>query len=93
MGVGAHALDELQGRPLQTRIGTDTLVALAALSIAGAAGIGVFASLVWTPWLLPFVAFGAFIVYAYNLELFDGRFHSTSGSLCPGRLPLWRGTS
>ena len=46
MGVGAHALDELQGRPLQTRIGTGTLVALAALSIAGAAGIGVFASLV-----------------------------------------------
>ena len=92
MGVGAHALDELQGRPLQTRIGTGTLVALAALSIAGAAGIGVFASLVWTPWLLPFVAFGAFIVYAYNLELFDGRFHSHLWfALSWGAFPLLAG--
>ncbi len=92
MGVGAHALDELQGRPLQTRIGTGTLVALAALSIAGAAGIGVFAALVWTPWLLPFVAFGAFIVYAYNLELFGGRFHSHFWfALSWGAFPLLAG--
>jgi hypothetical protein len=27
-------------------------------------------------WLLPLVAFGAFVVVAYNLELFGGRFHS-----------------
>lgn len=92
LGVGAHALDELQGRPLQTRIGTGTLVALAALSIAGAAGIGVFASLVWTPWLLPFVAFGAFMVYAYNLELFGGRFHSHLWfALSWGAFPLLAG--
>ena len=92
MGVGAHALDELQGRPLHTRIGTGTLIALAALSIAGAAGIGVFAALVWTPWLLPFVAFGAFIVYAYNLELFGGRFHSDFWfALSWGAFPLLAG--
>jgi hypothetical protein len=30
----------------------------------------------WTAWLLPFVAFGGFIVVAYNLELFGGAFHS-----------------
>ena len=30
LGVGAHALDELNGRPLQTRIPTGVLVALAA---------------------------------------------------------------
>ncbi|MBA2569327.1 MAG: hypothetical protein H0V11_08285 [Actinobacteria bacterium] len=92
MGVGAHALDELQGRPLQTRIGTGTLVALAALSIAGAVGIGVFAALAWTPWLLPFVAFGAFIVYAYNLELVGGRFHSHFWfALSWGAFPLLAG--
>jgi hypothetical protein len=79
MGVGAHALDELQGRPLQTKIDAKVLVALAVASIAAAVGIGVYASLVWTPWLLPMVAFGGFIVFAYNLELFGGRFHS----------PLW----
>ena len=37
MGVASHALDELNGRPLQTRIGDTALVALAVASLAGAA--------------------------------------------------------
>src|SRR4029450_3532107 len=41
VGIGAHALDELHGRPLQTRIPGRMLAALAAVSIAGAAAIGV----------------------------------------------------
>lgn len=89
MGIGAHALDELKGRPLQTTIGSTTLVALAAVSITGACVIGLVAALVWTLWLLPFVAFGAFIVCAYNLELFGGRFHSDLWfALAWGAFPL-----
>jgi hypothetical protein len=76
LGIGAHALDELNGRPLRTRISERILVALAVVSIAAAAAIGVVAALAWTLWLLPFVAFGAFVAAAYNLELFGGRFHS-----------------
>jgi hypothetical protein len=76
MGVGAHALDELHGRPLQTRIPNATLVALALVTIAAAAAIGVAVAIDRTLWLLAFVAFGAFVVVAYNLELFAGRFHS-----------------
>jgi len=76
MGIGAHALDELKGRPLQTRIPERTLWALAATSIAAATALGLYASIAWTWWLAPFVAFGAFIVGAYNLELFGGAFHS-----------------
>ena len=75
MGVGAHALDELQGRPLATRIPRRALWALAAVSIAGAVAIGIAAAVAWTLWLLPLVAFGGFIVCAYNLELWGGRFH------------------
>ncbi len=75
MGVGAHALDELKGRPLRTRIPASVLVALAAASIAGAAVIGIGAALAWDRWLLAFVPAGAFFVVAYNLELFGGRFH------------------
>jgi len=75
LGVGAHALDELQGRPLQTRIGSGTLVALAVVSIAGAVAIGVAVALARDRWLLAFVACGGFLVVAYNLELFGGRFH------------------
>lgn len=76
MGVGAHALDELKGRPLETAIPSRVLWALAAASLAGAAAIGVLAAVWWTPWLLVFVGFGVFIVPVYNLELFGGRFHS-----------------
>jgi hypothetical protein len=89
MGVGAHALDELQGRPLRTRIPKRALVALAAVSIAAAAGIGVAVAVERSLWLLVFVGFGAFIVVAYNLELFGGRFHSDVWfALAWGSFPL-----
>ena len=76
VGVGAHALDELRGRPLQTRIPDAVLMALAAVSIAGACAIGVVGALTFRPWLIALVPVGLFLVVAYNLELFDGRFHS-----------------
>jgi hypothetical protein len=76
MGVGAHALDELNGRPLRTRIPDRVLWALAGASVAAAGAIGVAAAVRWTPWLLVFVAVGVFLVPAYNLELAGGRFHS-----------------
>ncbi len=76
VGLGAHALDELNGRPLGTALSGRALGALAAASIGGALGIGVYASVAWTPWLAPFVATGSFLVVAYNLELAGGRFHS-----------------
>ena len=76
VGIGAHALDELQGHPLRTRIPDRALGALAAVSIAGAVAIGFAGAVAWSFWLLAFIAAGAFIVCAYNLELFGGRFHS-----------------
>src|SRR5207248_1972463 len=76
LGVGAHALDELNGRPLQTRIPTVVLSALAACSLAGASAIGIAVAVTHDLWLLAFVAFGAFIATAYNLELFGGLFHN-----------------
>ena len=76
MGVGAHALDELNGRPLRTQIPAPVLVGLAVVTIGAAAAIGVLVAASRTWWLLAFVAFGAFIVVAYNLELAGGAFHS-----------------
>jgi hypothetical protein len=75
VGVAAHALDELNGRPLGTRLGDRTLIALAALSLAGALAIGVAGTIVVSPWLIPFVVFGVLFLPAYNLELAGGRFH------------------
>jgi len=78
LGVGlcAHALDELRGRPLRTRIRSAVLWAIAWVALAGAVGLGVAGAAVVSWWLLAFVVFGAFIVVAYNLELFGGVFHS-----------------
>ncbi len=89
MGIGAHALDELQGRPLATRISRRVLWALAAVSITGAVAIGIASAVAWTLWLLPLVAFGGFIVCAYNLELWGGRFHGDLWfGLAWGALPV-----
>jgi len=89
MGIAAHALDELRGRPLQTRIGAKTLVALATVSLAAAAGIGIGTAIDTSLWLLVFVAAGAFIAVAYNLELLGGRFHNGLWfALAWGALPV-----
>ncbi|HXD58267.1 MAG TPA: hypothetical protein VN606_10120, partial [Thermoleophilaceae bacterium] len=76
VGVCAHALDELHGHPLHTRLSDRALVALAVVGLAGAVAIGVAGVAIVSVSLVPFVAAGAFIVVAYNLELFGGRFHS-----------------
>jgi hypothetical protein len=76
LGVGAHALDELNGRPLGTRIPAAVLAALAAVSIGAACAIGIAVAAGRTWWLLAFVATGAVLVVAYNLELFGGALHS-----------------
>jgi len=89
MGVAAHALDELNGRPLKTRIADTTLVALAVVSLAGAAAVGIAVALRTNLWLLAFVAAGTFIAVAYNLELLGGRFHGDPWfSLAWGAFPV-----
>jgi hypothetical protein len=69
MGIAAHALDELKGRPLKTRIPSAVLVAVATISLIGACAIGVGAARAWGWWLLAFVVVGAAVVPLYNLEL------------------------
>jgi hypothetical protein len=89
MGIAAHALDELHGRPLRTRIPSKALVAVAALALAGAVTIGVGAAAAWGFGLLAFVAVGAVLVPAYNLEL---AFHTDWGfALSWGAFPALTG--
>ncbi len=89
LGVSAHALDELNGRPLQTAIPGRVLVVLAAASLAGACAIGIWAASAWGWGLLAFVALGAFVVPAYNLEWFGGLVHNTWGlALAWAALPV-----
>ena len=89
MGVAAHALDELKGRPLRTRIPSGVLVALAVVTLAAACAIGIGAARAWGWWLLVFVAIGAIAVPAYNLEL---ALHTDWGfALLWGALPALTG--
>ena len=76
VGLAAHALDELRGRPLGTSIPDGVLVAVAAVSLAGAAAVGMIGIVQVTGWLALFIVVGVFLVVAYNLELFGGAFHS-----------------
>lgn len=76
VGVGAHAMDELNGRPLGTRLSRRTLIALSACGLGGALAIGVAGAFVVSPTLVPLILAGAFIAPAYNLEWFGGRFHT-----------------
>jgi len=89
VGIGAHALDELRGRPLRTSIPSPVLVVLAAGSIGAACAIGVVGAFAFEPWLVALVPLGVFLVLAYNLELLDGRFHSDlSFALAWGGFPV-----
>ncbi|MGH3109321.1 MAG: UbiA family prenyltransferase [Gaiellaceae bacterium] len=94
LGIGAHALDELRGRPLGTAIPDRVLLALAALSIAGACAIGLAGAAAWGWWLALLVAAGAFLVLAYNLELLGGRFHTDLWfALAWGGFPVLAGSA
>ena len=89
MGIAAHALDELHGRPLRTTIPSAVLVATALVSLAGAVAIGIGAAAAWGWALLAFVAVGAVLVPAYNLEL---AFHTDLGfALAWGAFPALTG--
>ena len=92
MGISAHALDELNGRPLQTKIPEGVLVALTVVPLAIAVGIGIAGALAFNGWLLLFVAIGLALVPVYNLELFGGVIHNNAGfALAWGAFPLLTG--
>ena len=89
VGLAAHALDELQGRPLRTRIPAGVLVAVTVIGLAGAVALGV-AGVTRVGWpLIPFMVAGPFLVVAYNAELFGGIVHTDAGFAAAwGAFPL-----
>jgi len=87
VGIGAHAFDELRGRPLGTRIPTPLLFALGVVALASAAALGLMASAIIGPGFLILVATGVLLVAAYGLEI--APFHSDLGfALAWGAFPV-----
>ena len=79
VGLAAHTLDELHGRPLRTRIPSTVLVVVAGVGLAGSVALGVvgIAQVGWA--LVPFLVVGPILVVAYNFEMFGGVIHNDVG--------------
>lgn len=89
MGIGAHALDELHGHPLGTRIPDRVLVAAGIVGVVAAVALGVAGLGRVGLILVPFIVVGPVLVVAYNLELFGGRLHTDAGfALSWGAFPV-----
>jgi hypothetical protein len=89
VGLAAHSLDELNGRPLGTHIPSGALIAVTVVALAAAIALGI-AGVSRVGWaLVPFLVLGPLLVIAYNLELFGGLIHSDAGfALAWGSFPV-----
>lgn len=79
VGVAAHALDELHGHPLRTRIRDRSLRIATAIGLVGAVAFGIAGVPRVGPGLWVFIVIGPALVAGYNLELLGGRLHTDIG--------------
>ena len=89
-GVAANYLDEIQGRPWHTKIPKTHLWIISLFSLIASNLIGIYLSITFAWWFWLFTVVWVFFTIAYDLELFNGRFHNTPslalswGSVCLG---------
>jgi len=79
LGIAAHALDALGSRsvkPWGTIFTRGQLWLLAVLSLSLAYSLAIYYMIRYVPWLWLLAVCEGFFVFAYNLELFKGRFHT-----------------
>ena len=89
VGLSAHALDELHGRPLRTRIPDAALVAVTVGGLVIAVVMGLLGLSRVGAALVPFIVVGPVLVVAYNAELFGGVVHTDAGfATAWGTFPL-----
>lgn len=89
VGIAAHGFDELRGRPLGTSIPGPALATVSALALTGAVVFGIVGIDRVGFGLLGFIAVGAVLVVAYNLELWNGRLHTDATfALAWGAFPV-----
>ncbi len=79
VGIAAHALDELRGRPLGTQLPSWLLTGAAVVGLGGAVTLGIIGITRVGFGLLIFIVAGSFFVLAYDLELLGGVVHTDLG--------------
>jgi len=86
--LASYSFDELKGRPLHTTIPENHLRALGWTGIAVSVLAGVYLALSVSLVLLAWIPPSGFVILAYNMELFKGRFHNaTTFALGWGGIP------
>src|SRR5262249_51807305 len=92
VGVSAHALDELSGRPLHTELSNRALQIATVVGLVAAVAIGVAGVHEGGTILIPFLVIRPLLVVAYNAELFGGYIHTDLGFAASwGAFPLLTG--
>jgi hypothetical protein len=96
LGVAAHALDAIGGasgtKPWGTHFSKKSLWLIAAIALIVSYGIGIYYIVTAAPWLLMIALLEGFFLFAYNLEWFNGRFHTdASFAFSWGILPVLAG--
>ncbi|MBI3859451.1 MAG: hypothetical protein HY296_04330 [Thaumarchaeota archaeon] len=77
VGISAHALDATApNRPWGEFLTRRQLYVVAASGLVPAFALGLFYAIVYAPLLVAVGVVEAFFLFAYNLELFGGRFHT-----------------
>ena len=88
-GIAAHALDELNDRPLGTGLSDAALIGLAGVGFLVALAVTVAGVLLISPWVAAWAVVGFVLAAAYPLEWFGGRIHTNLGfGLAWGGFPV-----
>lgn len=94
VGVSAHCLDAVGGKtkPWGT-LPKRKILSIALFSLGVAFSIGLYYAFLDSPLLFPIGIIEGFFLFAYNLELFGGRFHNNTSTIISwGVLPVFAGS-
>ncbi|MEM2922909.1 MAG: hypothetical protein QW560_00665 [Candidatus Nitrosocaldus sp.] len=94
LGVSAHAFDSIgsKRKPWGSVFSKRALLSMAIVALALAYVIGIYYIVLYVPFLAVIAVLEGFFLFAYNLELFNSRFHSNLWfSISWGGLPLLAG--
>ena len=95
LGVSAHILDAIGGRtkPWGT-LPKRKLWAVSLITLGVAFSIGIYYAFLDSPLLFPIGIIEGFFLFAYNLELFGGKFHNKTTTIISwGILPVFAGSA
>jgi len=95
LGISAHCLDSIGSKSKPWGfLSKRKLLTVALLSLGGAFAIGLHYAILDSPLLIPIGVLESFFLFAYNLELFRGRFHNNAVFVVSwGILPVLAGSA